>query len=80
MMDAGLIEDVSIVLLIKTSWMIWTYDGHRLAYLPASPRKSVLHSFYARSQSKKEVRLHRNRVSYLSYRKEAVLCVPMYKW
>ena len=27
-----------------------------------------------------EVRLRRNRVSCLSYRQEAALCVPMYKW
>lgn len=62
MMDAGLIEDVSIVTIIKVSRMIWAYDGHRFAYLPASPRMFARKSFYARSQSKPEVRPRRSRV------------------
>jgi hypothetical protein len=80
MMDAGLIEDVSIVTIIKVSRMIWAYDGHRFAYLPASPRMFARKSFYARSQSKPEVRPRRSRASYLSYRQEVALCVPRYKW
>lgn len=79
MMDAGLIEYVSIAISIKVSRMIWAYDGHYLAYWQAFPHKSVPHSFSVRSQSKPEVRPRRNRVSYLSYRPEAAPCVPMYK-
>lgn len=66
--------------IIKVSRMIWAYDGHRFAYLPASPRMFARKSFYARSQSKPEVRPRRSRASYLSYRQEVALCVPRYKW
>ena len=80
MMDAGLIEYVSIATTIKVSRMIWAYDGHLLAYWQAFLHMFARKSFYARSQSKPEVRSRRNRVSSLSYRQEAALCVPMYKW
>ena len=80
MMDAGLIEYISIATPIKVSQMIWAYDGHRLAYWQAFLRMFVRKSFSVRSQSKPEVRPRRNIVSYLSSRLEAAPCVPMYKW
>ena len=80
MIDTGLIEYVSIATSIKVSRMIWVYDGHRLAYWQASLRMFARKFFFDHSQSMSEVRLRRNRVSCLSYRQEAALCVPMYKW
>ena len=80
MIDTGLIEYVSIATPIKVSRMIWAYDGCRLAYWQASLRMFARKFFFDHSQSMPEVRLRRNRVSCLSYRQEAALCVPMYKW
>lgn len=80
MMDAGLIEYVSITTPIKVSRMIWAYDGCRLAYWQASLRMFARKFLFDHSQSMLEVRLRRNRVFFLSYRQEAALCVPMYKW
>lgn len=51
MMDAGLIEYVSIVIPIKDSRMIWAYDGHRLAYWQASLRMFARKFFSVRYQS-----------------------------
>ena len=65
---------------IKVSRMIWAYDGCRLAYWQASLRMFARKFFFDHSQSMLEVRLRRNRVFFLSYRQEAALCVPMYKW
>ena len=80
MMDAGLIEYVSIATTIKVSLTIWACGEHRFAYWQASPRMSAQQSFFVRSQSKQEARPHRNRVSCLSCKPEVALCVPMYIW
>ena len=71
MMDAGLIEYVSIATPIKVSRMIWAYDGCRLAYWQASLRMFARKFFFDHSQSMLEVRLRRNRVfSFLIGRKQ----------
>ena len=41
MMDAGLIEYVSIAQFIKIALMIWACGGHRFACWQASPRMSA---------------------------------------
>lgn len=69
---------VELVCLIGHAFTDWNFD--RFVYWRAFSHKSVPRSFYARSQSKQETYPRRNRVSYLSYRLEFVLCVPIYKW
>ena len=80
MMDAGLIEYVSIAQPIKIALMIWACGVHSSAYWQAFLRMSAWQSFSARSLSKQEARPHRNRVSCLSCKPAVALCVPMYIW